>query len=173
MFSRFKTNSAYKTKKRNMNPGFDNSIISIAEDFYLAYSRCREGKNGHLDERGIYCEECVNVPAIVNGAFAIELFLKSMTNKRGHSLKELFLSLDVNDQTAIRSEVEPHLFNDYSFEDALNVIDSAFLFWRYLHEKDNNGPGLNVTINILPEFLETIRKLAKNRWEENHKTKEQ
>jgi hypothetical protein len=115
----------------------------------------------------------VNVPAIVNGAFAIELYLKSMTDKRGHSLKNLFLSLNANDQMAIRSEVEPQLFNDYSFEDALDVIDDAFLFWRYLHEKENNGPGLNVTLNILPEFLEAIRKLAKNRWEENHKAEEQ
>ena len=55
---------------------FNVSIRNIANDFYSAYKRCIEGKNPHIDEYGRHVMEVVNVPAIVNAAFACELYLK-------------------------------------------------------------------------------------------------
>lgn len=144
---------------------FDHSVRDMAEDFYEAYNRCIEGKNGRFDEYGRYCEKCVNVPAIVNGAFAIELYLKSMTNKHGHGIKELFSSINSDDQTMIRGEVESKLGNRWTFEEGLDIIDNSFVFWRYIHEKEDFGAGFNVTLLVLPAFLKAVRKcsIAKKR----------
>ena len=155
---------------------FDHSIIDMAEDFYNAYLRCSEGKNGHIDEYGRYREECVFVPAVVNGSFAMELYLKSISENWGPSLKALFESLSDDDRAAIQKEVKTGNLYTYSFEDGLIIIDDAFEYWRYLHEKTDFGKGIraiNTVLKVLPACLEGIRKLAKNRWEENHKAEEQ
>ena len=150
-----------------MNYCFDNSILSVAEDFYNAYQRCLEGKNTHVDESNVTVSEIVCIPAIVNGAFSIELFLKSLSplsnkelRKKKHELAELFLTLDQEDQTIIREAVEKEM-NDYSFEDGLRIINNSFTFWRYIHLKKSYGfPGVNVTHKLLDIFLGVIREHA-------------
>ena len=146
---------------------FDHSIIDIAEDFYNAYERCREGRNWHIDEYGRHCGECVNVPAIVNGAFSIELFLKSLSplsnkelRKNKHELAKLFLTLEEEDQASIRKAVEKRLPSLYTFDSGLTIINNSFTFWRYIHLKPNFGYGLNVTLNLLDVYLKVIRDCA-------------
>ena len=56
---------------------FRTDIVLIADDFYDAYQRCREGKHPIQIDNVIKYSTC-NVPAIVNGAFALELYFKSM-----------------------------------------------------------------------------------------------
>ncbi len=150
-----------------MNPGFDVSILNIAEDFYHAYLRCIEGKDPNVDEWGRTRCEVVNVPAIVNGVFSLELYLKSLSplsevelKAKRHSIKKLFLSLDPGIQKRIRDEVEKELPREYTFQAGLGIINNAFTFWRYIHSKPDLGYGLNATLNVLPSFIAAIRKEA-------------
>ena len=151
-----------------MNCGFDTSIINIADDFYEAYLRCLEGKNPTVDEFNRTRFEVVNIPAIVNGAFAIELYIKSMSplsNKelvqKKHSISKLLLTLNQSTQDEIKREVESQLEKHFKYDDCLKGINNAFAFWRYIHTKPDLGFGLNNTLNVLPIFLETIRNIAK------------
>lgn len=150
-----------------MNPDFDTSIINIADDFYYAYLRCLEGKNPTKDEYGRIRYDVVNIPAIVNGAFSLELYLKSLSplskeelKQKKHSIKKLFLTLDADTQKRIRDEARNDLPCGYTFDKGLAIINNAFTFWRYIHAKPDLGYGLNVTLNVLPVFIEVIRKEA-------------
>lgn len=151
-----------------MSYDFDTSIINVAEDFYAAYLRCREGKNIFDNGHGTIRSDVVNVPAIVNGTFAIELYLKSLSHGGGeelrrmkHSIRKLFSTLDSDYQLRIRSEVEKELPSNYTFEKGLKIINNSFTFWRYIHEKPDFGYGLNVTLIVLSPFLEVIRRIAR------------
>ena len=150
-----------------MNPDFDTSIINIADDFYEAYLRCAEGKKP-VKEGGCIRYGAANVPAIVNGAFAMELYLKSISQvsekelkQKKHSLKALFLTLELPIQDEIRQSVESQLDGRFTFDECLKGINHAFVFWRYIHKQQNFGFGLNNTLLVLPIFLETIRDIAK------------
>ena len=153
-----------------MNHDFDTTILNIAEDFYHAYSRCLEEKNPTKDEYGRIRYDVVNVPAIVNGAFALELYLKSLSplsdkelKQKRHSIKKLFLTLNIDTQKRIRDEVEKELPSGYTFEKGLTIINNAFTFWRYIHTKPDLGYGLSVTLNVLPAFVNAIRKETKDK----------
>ena len=148
---------------------FDTSILNIADDFYEAYLRCAEGKNPTVDEYNRTRYEVVNVPAIVNGAFAIELYIKSMSRagkrklqKMKHNIKDLLLTLDQSIQDEIKQEVEPKLESYQTYDECLDGVSDSFVFWRYIHTKKDFGFGLNDTLKILPLFLNAIRTIAKN-----------
>lgn len=150
-----------------MNPDFDTSIINIADDFYESYLRCVEGKNP-VKEGSCIRYEAANVPAIVNGAFAMELYLKSISSvsekelkQKKHSLKALFLTLELPIQDEIRQSVKSKLDGRFTFDECLKGINHAFVFWRYIHKQQNFGFGLNNTLNVLPVFLDVIRMIAK------------
>ena len=142
---------------------FDTSIIEIANDFYDAYKRCREDKNIRKTEYG-YISSVVNVPAIVNGSFALELYLKSMIKNdviiKEHGLKVLFGMLDCDLSNDIREEVNKKIDNQCSFDEMLDGIDDSFLYWRYIHEKPNFGFGLKNTLKAIDTFIETFKEKA-------------
>ena len=149
-----------------MNYDFDCSIKLIANDFYEAYIRCTEGKN--IETIGnTTILHVVNVPAIVNGSFAIELYLKSMIEKKNikdHNLYFLFNCLDESMKSKIIREIEPQLINErLKFDEALMKISDSFIYWRYIYEKDNFGIGLNITLKLLNIFIEVIKKYAENK----------
>ena len=77
-----------------MEYDFRTDILLIADDFYDAYKRCREGKNPVHFDGAIKYSAC-NIPAIVNGSFALELYFKIMLPPKtwGHKLKELYDNL--------------------------------------------------------------------------------
>ena len=164
--------------------GCDCSIIDIAEDFNEAYIRCMEGKNNR-SEGNTTVGDIVSVPAIVNGVFAIELYLKSMIDpqklgeRKIHKIQELFSLLDDETKTKLETKIKGELpkllkLTDsntqnqdesernkyYSFEECLEGISEVFVFWRYIHEKEDLGFGFQNTIIILPIFLKNIRKVA-------------
>lgn len=143
-----------------MNYDFDKSIIKIADDFYEAYLRCLEGKNETSDGFNTTSYEVVNVPAIVNGAFAIELYIKGLSHLsnrelkcKKHSIKALLLTLEPSIQEDIRKEVELRLDKNQTHEECLKCIDNAFVFWRYIHTKNGFDFGLNKTLIYLGIFL--------------------
>lgn len=148
----------------NSNYDFNTSILSVADDFYEAYLRCIEGKNPTKDEFNRTRYEVTNIPAIVNGAFAIELYIKSRLVKktRGHNLRTLFSKLDKETKDRIRSEIESKIDKRFtSFSKQFWTIAKAFEYWRYIHEKNDFGYGLNVTINNISIFVETFRKILR------------
>ena len=146
------------------------SIVDVADDFYEAYKRCTEGKNERIDERGRHTAEVVNIPAIVNGAFALELYLKSFIpacqiepKELGHNIANIFSKLKQDLQERIRSDVEPNLKGwTQTFDEAINGIGDGFEYWRYIHEKEDLGYGLNMMLNVLPLFLEAVRAMIKS-----------
>ena len=153
-----------------MNYDFEyKDIFLIADDFYDAYIRCGEMKNPHYDESKRYTGSVVSIPEIVNGAFALELYLKGMaakkvknTRKLKHSILAIFNAIDLEKQKKLREEIEPQIKNwCSSFDEAVQKIDNSFEYWRYIHEKENLGFGLNRTLNVLSVFLEVVRKYAK------------
>lgn len=86
------------------------------------------------------------VPFVVNAAFALELYLKTVSvlhgvSLRGRDLLELFDQLP---PSAIQS-IEPHfvrskwpcgISNVVDFRAAIERIRHAFVEWRYLHERN-------------------------------------
>ncbi len=139
-------------------------IVDIADDFYEAFLRCKEGKNTRMDEFGRTVSDVVNIPAIVNGSFALELYLKSLIpeekRKRLHDISALFSLLAPEHQSHIKESVQLGLNGrPESFDEALDGINNAFAFWRYIHEKSELEFGFNQSLIILPLFLDAIREI--------------
>lgn len=145
-------------------------ILDIADDFYNAFERCGEEKNTRVDEFGRTVSDVVNIPKIVNGAFALELYLKSFISKRQirikklkHNISDIFFALKLNLQNQIREIVSPKLEAwNQTFDDALNVINEAFVYWRYIHEKTKLIYGFHMSLNVLPLFLDAVRAIIKS-----------
>ena len=144
-------------------------IIDIADDFYEAYLRCRERKTivnvFNSEIRGTI----VNVPAIVNGTFALELYLKCYISKKHrrkleHRISDIFFALKPNLQDQIRNIVTPKLKNTVlSFDEALKCLNNAFERWRYIYEKPKDIKYVNEfvdALNSLPLFLDTVREIV-------------
>lgn len=144
---------------------FNTSIRSIADDFYNAYRRCIEGKNLHTDEDGRIIVETVNVPAIVNAAFACELYVKLLIkNKvtRGHNLSALFKRLEPKDKNTIKSSITERLERNLlekGFNYYLKEISNYYEYWRYIHEKPDLGElGLNTGLQVVNCFVNGLKE---------------
>lgn len=147
---------------------FNHSIIDIAKDFYEAYCRCTRGET-QTHENNSCSTSVVNIPAIVNGAFSIELYLKyiiSISTKKytseEHNLKRLFKMLARHDQDYMKNRIEGNLLHCGSFNKCLHGISNSFVYWRYIHEKRDFGFGLNMTIIAINCFLNCIKEYAEN-----------
>ena len=78
------------------------------------------------------------VPAVVNLAFSIELYLKFLlakneTPSRGHKLLDLFDSLD---STMKQEIIDLTNYDKDEFELLLSKHTEAFENWRYIHESN-------------------------------------
>ena len=110
------------------------NIKLIADGFYEAYKGCIEDKN-FKKEGNCYKSDVVNIPAIVNAAFACELYLKSMqkNNKITHELIVLYSKLEEVDRLFIKDAVKSKLSDgDKSFEEILEGLSGAFEYWHYI-----------------------------------------
>jgi HEPN domain-containing protein len=86
------------------------------------------------------------VPFVVNAAFALELYLKTLGHLfgralRGHDLLGLFDALppeghEVLRQNLSKAKWQCGITNMEGFRNVLSDLRSAFIEWRYLHEKD-------------------------------------
>ena len=91
------------------------------------------------------------VPAVVNLAFSIELYLKFLLAKKGktrktHALLDLFNSLDSTIQQEIIDLAD---YDKDEFELLLSKHTEAFVEWRYIHER-------NVSINVDLKFMRKL-----------------
>jgi len=145
---------------------FERSILLQADDFYEAYKRCFEGKNPRK-EGSTTVYSIVAVPAIVNAAFACELYFKCLTGKerRLHNLLGFYSALPEK----IRSEID-NCYKQYARDEsdtapkAIGYVDKAFVEWRYLYKKENihqsNPTRLNESLRIFEILVPLLKRLA-------------
>ncbi|MEY8365390.1 hypothetical protein AALA22_07080 [Anaerovoracaceae bacterium 41-7] len=109
---------------------------------------------------------CLFVPAVVNCAFACELFMKSMlcNTSTEHNLARLFgiLNQDIQDkvrQTSIAKmqEVIP-AYNDIQFQADLNSHGKVFVDWRYFHEGNADTANLQFLFSFMDSLSITARQ---------------
>ena len=146
--------------------GFENNILLQADDFYEAYSRCIEPKHQRFED-GRQVGDVVNVPAIVNAAFACELYLKSLIGKelQTHDLSVFYRSL----KQEIKEEIEDRYRDKKVFEidtayQAIKTVGKTFVEWRYLYKdeysKQCNPKDLNIYLNIFQAILPILKEVA-------------
>jgi len=112
------------------------------------------------------------VAGIVNSAFACEVFLKMLLITHGvpfeelnglHKLEELWDSLKTVDcKTASFVEQKVQEWFDFKaenrFDEFLSDISNAFVYWRYIYEKDKG----KINLNFLIYFRDLLREVCCN-----------
>jgi len=98
-------------------------------------------------------------PFVVNATFSIEIYLKTLhklfgQNKRGHSLKALYKSLDNKgkehiSKIAVETKHMFHLEEGKDFEYYLYLLDKAFEEWRYIYEGKSDMIYFSPTIYVM------------------------
>ena len=103
----------------------------------------------HIESRqtGNYSDFSLFIPAMVNGVFACELFIKSLFTKnvRGHKLNDLLHSLESEDKQLYNSIISQSIqllnssqssikYDESSFINELNTVSDAFVELRYFYE---------------------------------------
>lgn len=134
------------------------TILQQADDFAEAYYRCRYGVNWQKDEFGRMCAHVVNVPAIVNAAFACELYLKSLINEHveTHNLKTLYESLDEITRNTVSLLINKKIHNynqGFIFDACLENAANVFVDWRYIYEKEHTEGFMGNSISELLFFF--------------------
>ena len=147
------------------------NILLQADDFAEAYCRCIKGENPTIDEYGRTCCSVLNIPAIVNAAFACELYIKSIlvTTTKEHDLEILYSQLDNEKQSEIRSYVDK-CFNGhptYKFDTCLKRASNAFVDWRYIYEDEHSDGYMGCFINEYLEFFKHFIFILKEIAHEN------
>lgn len=94
-------------------------------------------------------------PFVVNSAFSIEVYLKTihqLSGKlvKGHKLRAIYDSLPIEQQSKILDAAKrfsrDFRIKDYNeFPNYITELDNAFVEWRYLYEKERTGE-----VKILP-----------------------
>ena len=115
-------------------------------------------------------------PAIVNSAFACEVFLKALLKyndtpvKKEHKLKELYELLPEKTKEWIKLTVTNHYgqWSDCFGRDYLENISNAFTDWRYSYESDRL---MRIHHGFLTTFRDALREAScqlffGNTWEE-------
>ena len=117
----------------------------------FASKACNDMDDSYVQDVSIKeLDVSVSIPAIVIGAFACELYLKSLIRdlentlkkhrKKAHSISWLFGKLDKEERKQIISytiDNMSELFFDYDeecFDKDLNLLDNCFVQWRYFFE---------------------------------------
>jgi hypothetical protein len=119
------------------------------------------------------------VPFVVNAAFALELYLKTMGHlfgsaQRGHDLLELFDALPPEGHEVLRQNLpkakwQCGITNMEGFRKVLSDLRNAFIEWRYLHETDRTSeisfiPTIFVTevLHAACQANEKVHRASKN-----------
>lgn len=110
--------------------------------------------------------ECVNqnraiilpIPAMVNSAFSVELFLKAVIKEktsecRSHKLSDLFNRLPIKIQQEIMNET-----NYLDFETQIERFSDAFVDFRYIYEDIFKTKDLN--LRFWEDFSSAIYKIV-------------
>lgn len=108
-----------------------------------------------------------SVPAVVNSAFACEVFLKLLLEieqieiKRMHQLEELFEQLPEKVKAAIQQSTMQNYgtWTDVFGLNLLHQISDAFVQWRYHYEHDfENARIMKIELDFLVAFRNALRE---------------
>ena len=145
------------------------NILFQAEDFYETFKRClTEISYQSSSGRGTI----VSIPAIVNGAFALELYFNFLSNRYhiSHSLMKLYSFIPEDTKGLIKDKTYSKLktiyqYEECSFEKILKDIDNLFVEWRYTFKKNKTqayfGNAINRYISALEIILEEVSIISK------------
>ncbi len=124
--------------------------------------------SAELYERGLKTvprDGNVLVPWIVNGAFSIEIYLKTLgkiygAELRGHKLRSLFDELPNEARQAILDAVPESLAargrkDEFDLANAISQINSAFVEWRYCYEVERTN---SVSIEDVIVIMQSLHK---------------
>lgn len=111
-------------------------------------------------------------PFVVNSAFSIELYLKTLghihgTSLKGHKLLELYDSLPTEANRAIEaaipaSERKRKLKDSINFREYISELNNTFVEWRYCYEVgQTNHVGIEPTIFVMEVLHEACRSSGK------------
>lgn len=127
------------------------TIYQQAEAFKLAYEQCMMciNQNGAI---------ILPIPAMVNSAFSVELFLKAVIKEktsecRSHKLSDLFNRLPIEIQQEIMNET-----NHSDFETQIERFSDAFVDFRYIYEDIFKTKDLN--LKFWEDFSSAIYKIV-------------
>ncbi len=101
---------------------------------------------------------------VVNAAFSAELFLKSLRQADGAEFKKIHGLLSIYDELSegMRVHIDvcaSHLARALQFaelpaiRETIETIDSAFVEWRYAHERERTGVVVGNSVGFLLETL--------------------
>ena len=104
-------------------------------------------------------------PAIVNTAFACELYLKALIAKTqgshvmGHSLSDLFERLTEEDRLALREEYASRSQYSMEIDEVLRIHSKSFEDWRYAYENGKEEieaypDNLITAASVIKEYLQ-------------------
>ena len=110
-------------------------------------------------------------PFVVNAAFSIEIYLKTLhklygKDIKGHSLAELYEGLDKKAKSTIKHIAEEtrnlyQIEKDKDFEYYLSSLDTAFVKWRYIYESDVGKIYFLPTIYVMQVLDKTCVEVKK------------
>jgi hypothetical protein len=108
---------------------------------------------------------CNPTPAVVNSAFACEVYLKALLKyydipvKKEHRLKELYELLPEKAREWIKLTVTNYYgqWSDWLGRELLENISNAFTDWRYSYESDRL---MSIYHGFLTTFRDTLREAS-------------
>ena len=122
-----------------------------------------------------------DLPAIVQSAFACEVFLKAILKHQDvkspklHKLRDLYEALPLELKEWIKNEVSGgyrDMWTNSWGQDYLDNISNAFVEWRYSYEHDwSKSSTMHIEIGFLNRFRDALREascqmLFKKTWNE-------
>ncbi len=134
----------------SLNP---KQIYNQANVFLLGAERCFE-----MRPNGSNSFEAPMVAGVVNTAFALELYLKSLLCqhnclKKQHNLDDLFLALPetIQDEIAIKLGID-----SVNLRTKICDLANAFTEWRYVYEHD----GISINSGDLQKISHILKNTA-------------
>ncbi len=142
--------------------GVANSFAEVANTIYSNHLRKSPYKGSST------------VPFVVNAAFSIELYLKTINNTygnkiKGHNPAKLYANIPKAGKEIFitaSSDVRPgyQLENGVNIHTCIESLSSAFEDWRYLYEKNRISveiQSIRYTMNVAFEACSRVREFVK------------
>ena len=122
--------------------------------FKKSAERCLEPKK---QPGGGY--EFFAVPAVVNLAFSVELYLKFILIKKGKSHKghELFKLFKLLDDPTKEAIIKATNYDQITFESMLTNHTATFVEWRYMHEENRD---MRASTEFMMKLATSIENVA-------------
>lgn len=162
--------------KMTLQPIPDQGVLKTADAFWKASQRLNNSDDSSM-----------TVPSIVNAAFALELYLKSLNMEwqlkdpsclgkekaflksrtaiqKGYKPSKLFKKLDANIKNKLKQKYGQHHQGSKleKLENVLESYDDIFEDWRYIFEGGCNSLNLPSLLLLLKFFSEELHALPQN-----------